>query len=233
IEWFLNNGIQPFMVTTQATNEPSTLSTVAEYPMRTGETVNSVINKVKYELANEYNLEIIDMNSFGEMFMAYSDVPMSQIIPDKLHFGDAGHKAEAGFLFNELCPRSIKIEDTKLTRIGLSNQKVKSDTFTDKQTYLATPIDGFKVCYDYVKNDYLNAMVIDFYIMNISKQKLNIKSSFSKINNFQYVLIDGVKTIVTDLIQDLGDLDIGLHHIQVFTGATNLVNLLGFKIQGN
>lgn len=230
IEWLLNRGIMPFMVTTQPTSEAGLRSTDStQYPVRTPEAINSVCNNIKRQLAQEYGLEIIDMNTFGDNIMKNSEYSLSEIIPDRLHFGDIGHVLEAGFLFSEICPRVIGV-DEKGDILGFSNQRVKTGLFGDKLSY-TTPIYGFKIKANYTKADSVDTMVQDFWIINNSKRKISLKSYVETVTpNTCYVKVDGTSSVITSTEQSLGELEIGLHHIEAFTGATNKANFLGFKL---
>ncbi|MFE4764285.1 SGNH/GDSL hydrolase family protein [Bacillus mycoides] len=228
INYFYNKGIQPFLVTSQATVEPYVADAfISSHPQRTSERVNSIANRVKKEMAVKYNLEIIDMTEFGEHAFVYSAYSLTQLINDTLHFGDKGHELEAGFLFSKFCPRVITTRDSEI--LGFSSQKVKSLVSAGKPTFLNTFEDGFKVKVNYTKTDSNDMVMLDFWLLNYSKKQLNLKAFLTSVGT-QYVMLNDVKIPLTANSQSLGTLDIGLHRIQAFTGETTNVDLKGFAL---
>jgi lysophospholipase L1-like esterase len=104
INWCYSHNIQPFIITTQAGLEPSPSANIA---IRCSEGINSVVNRANKALAKKYTLEIIDMNSFGNMLLNYSLYNTQSIINDSLHFGNLGHQKEADYFFANICPRRV------------------------------------------------------------------------------------------------------------------------------
>ncbi|HDR4709720.1 TPA: SGNH/GDSL hydrolase family protein [Bacillus paranthracis] len=228
INYFYDKGIQPFLVTSQATIEPYIAeSFISSHPQRTSERINSIANRVKKDMAVKYNLEIIDMTEFGEHAFVYSAHSLNQLINDTLHFGDRGHEIEAGFLFSKFCYRVITTRDSEI--LGFSSQKVKSLVSAGKQTFLNTFEDGFKVKANYTKTDWNDMVMLDFWLLNYSKKQLNLKAFLTSAGT-QYVMLNDVKIPLTTNGQSLGTLDIGLHRIQAFTGETTNVDFKGFTL---
>jgi len=230
INTIYDKGMQPFIVTTQATIEAGVSEDFEVYPLRTSEDINSVVNRVGREMANKYNLEIIEMNAFGEHLMTYSNYNLSQICNDTLHFSDLGNELEAGFIFSQLCPRVITTKDSEI--LGFCSQKVKTLVPTKKGTtlsYLNPFEDGFKAKTYYTKADSNDLLIQDFWLMNYSKNPLELKAFFTTVGN-QYVKVNGVSTSLTENGQSVGLLDIGLHHIQAFTGESTKVDFKGFTL---
>lgn len=231
INWLYGRGIQPFMVTTQASVEPGVMSSYTDsHVLRTSENINSVCNKVKKELAKEYNLEIIDLNSFGEKILTYSQELVSTIIPDTLHFADKGHELEAGFLFSNICPRTDIIQDRGSNILSFTSQKAVSDIPSEKTVFLSKITDGFKVKVKYNKTDTKDIKILDFWIFNDTKSQFNLESYIGAVNNKVYVKLDNVVTTLSYIKQTIGNLDIGLHHIEAYTGTTTDVDFIGFKL---
>ena len=229
IEFFYNKGIQPFMVTSQATVEPYD-QFEGTYPLRTAEDINSVANRVKRELANKYNLEIIEMTDFGEHVFSYSQYTLTELINDTLHFNDKGHELEAGFLFSRFCPRVITTKDSEL--LGFSSQRIKSLVPAKKGTtlhYLNPFEDGFKVKADYTKADENDMLIQDFWVLNYSKRQLELKAFITNTHS-QYVRFNGIDTVIDSNGKVIGSLDVGLHHIQAYSGQSTEVDFKGFTL---
>lgn len=113
-----SHNIQPFLLTTQPTMEPST--SMPAYPNRNNEIINSVANRVKQDLARAYKLELVDVNKYASGFLSsYKDGNIvTDVIPDKLHFGDRGHKYIADLLFAHFCPRVLFLDrDSEVVEI--------------------------------------------------------------------------------------------------------------------
>jgi hypothetical protein len=229
INYFFNKGIQPFIVTSQATVEPWD-QFEGTYPLRTAEDINSVANRVKREMANKYNLEVMEMTDFGEHAFLYSQYTLTELVNDTLHFSDKGNELEAGYLFSKLCPRVIVTKDSEI--LGFSSQKVKSFVPTQKGTtifYLNPFEDGFKVKANYTKADTNDLLIQDFWVLNYSKKQLTLKAFLTSAGS-QYVKLNGADINLTSNGQTLGTLDVGLHRIQVFSGASATVDFKGFTL---
>jgi lysophospholipase L1-like esterase len=227
IEWFYANNIQPFLVTTQAIMAPGVMTTYAgSYPMRTGEHINSIANEVKKELAKEYQLQLIDMNKFTEHFLTYSSYAAKTIISDRLHFGDLGHKYESDVLFEHICPRTIKTESS--IQIDFSNQKIKGVP-EDWLTMPDSPADSFKTYVNYSKSDSADTKIMTVWVFVNGKRKLNLRA-FRNSSTKTYVKVNGVSTVLTSPETSLGQLELGLSKLEVYTGASTQVDFKGFII---
>lgn len=228
IEYLYKKGIQPFIITSQATIEPypdDSLGTF--YPLRTSENINSVANRIKHEVAREYGLEIIDMTAYDEFMIAYSDYSVTDIINDELHFRDLGHTLEAEFLFSELSPRTIKA--TYGTNLDFSSQRLKSECPSNKITYMSAPVSKMKLSVNYEKSD-ANDIVLQDFIINITEKSPLCLTAYCISANTQYVIIDGEKTLITAPIQTIKMLDVGVHRIKVMSGQSKMVNWIGFRL---
>ncbi|MEK4855930.1 SGNH/GDSL hydrolase family protein [Bacillus sp. CH_70] len=229
IDWCYSKKIQPFLITTQATVEPGIQTNYAgTYPLRTSEHINSIANQVKKDLAREYGLELIDLNKFTEMFLMYSSVPTKTIISDRLHFGDIGHRYEADVLFRHLSPRTIIVDD--YTKIDYSSQRIKDSVPEDWLTFPTSPSDSFKVYVNYTKADSSDMKIMTVWIFNSAKKKLSLKA-YRNDSTLAYVKVNGVPTILNNAETVIGQLELGLHKLEVFTGATTQVDFKGFILE--
>ncbi|MES5896909.1 hypothetical protein, partial [Bacillus cereus group sp. RP43] len=226
IDWCYSKNIQPFLITTQATVEPGVQTNyVGTYPLRTSEHINSIANEVKRELAKEYKLEIIDLNKFTEMFLIYSSVPTKTIISDRLHFGNVGHRYEADVLFSQLSPRVIYADS--YTKIDYSSQRVKDSVPEDWLTFPTSPSDNFKVYVNYTKSDSADMKIMTVWVFNNTKKKLTLKA-YRNDSSSTYVKVNGVTTVLSTPEVVIGDLDLGLYKLEVFTGESTNVDFKGF-----
>jgi hypothetical protein len=229
IKYFYDKAIQPFFVTPQATllNGVSTAQTTK--PLVTSEHSQSLIGNVMKELANKYDLEIIDMNAFGDHFLTYSQYTARQVIADNTHFGDVGHNAEAGFIFSHFCPRVMELKDNSI--ISFASQKIKSNVPNDLLTMLTTKENGFKLKANYTKADSNDLLLKDFYVLNLSKGLMDLTSCVTAFGTI-YAKLDDTTTVLTSTDQLLSSsVDIGLHRIQAYTGASTTVDFKGFKMK--
>lgn len=230
IELCLENGIQPFLLTTQAVVEPgvTTLFTT-QYPLRTGTLIKTIANRVKQELAHEMDLELVDINKFTEEFLLYSSRSLNEIIPDRLHFGDIGHQYEADVLFSYINPEVIRVEGGY--RIDHSNQLIGKSIPDDWLTLKKVVDDSFKVCVLHEKEDTEDLTILSVYIFNQAKRPLSLKAVKSSDESVTYVKINGVRKELTEKITELGMLDLGLHRLEAFTGCSRLTDFKGFLLE--
>lgn len=227
IHWFYSKNIQPFLLTTQAILQPGVSTQYAdEYPMRTSCHIETIANEVKRELAKEYHLELIDVNQFTEMFLLYSAYSAVDIISDTLHFGDIGHQYEAELLFAHLCPQTIIIDSN--TKIDYSTQKIINSVPDDWVTMAKKVEDKFKVFVNHIKADAEDMKIMDVWVFNSGKEKIMLKAFKSIPETLTYVKVNGVLSRLTNLETILDLLDLGLHRIEVFTGASTFVDFKGF-----
>jgi hypothetical protein len=120
IEWCFENNIQPFLVTPQAT--------MIAYPMYspgyTSAETTSISLSVIRELAEEYNLELVDNYTYTKMLQLKVD-NIQSLVPDGLHYRQEGHIYQAEFLFSEFNKETIKV--TEPCKIGFNNPEVRSE----------------------------------------------------------------------------------------------------------
>lgn len=230
IDWCFSKGIQPFLLTTQAVAEPGVLTQYAEaYPMRTGGHINSVANEVKRELAGERGLALIDVNTYTEMFLQYSSHSAKRIISDRLHFGDVGHKYEAELLFAHLCPRTIVADG--FAKIDYTSQRITDGVREDWLTMPeeADP-DNFKVYVGYTKADEADMIIMTALVFVNAKRKLTLKA-YRADSPHTYIKLNGAAKALSGPETVIGQLDLGLHKLEVFTGTTSKVDFRGFILE--
>jgi lysophospholipase L1-like esterase len=203
INYFKNKGIQPFLVTTQAT----LMKNGAREQTRTHR-MNTVANGIKKELANKYNLEYIDTNKYTEMFLLYSKEDINAIIPDSLHFGDVGHRYEGDFYFSEISPRVIK--SSNVDRISMLTQNIKTD-LNDTQ-FTRSDSSTYKYIVDFEREIASDLLILDVLLFNDEKTqvKLNIVGDV-------VIKINGVEVDVETF-----ELDLGLHKMEVISKSESV-----------
>jgi hypothetical protein len=192
-------------------------------------------------LADEYGLELLDINSYTEDFLHYSSYSLQTIISDRLHFEDVGHKYEAGLLFSLINPQVTFVKDS--CKIDYSNQCIAKGIPEDWLTMPASVKGIFKVYVNYTKADTEDMNIMTVYVFNNTKNQLKLSAYKSVETSCTYVKIDGEtmelssrgtglsKDINADLYTDMGTLDLGLHKLEVFTGKSNIVDFKGFTLE--
>ena len=224
------NGIQPFLITPQTGAENS--STLSRWQWIT----KSYAERAYHEIAKEYNLELIDMSKYTAHLLQYSNQPFQKICYDFCHFNDYGHAYEGGVIFKHFIPRTIDV-DGDMT-IQLNTSGIKSDLLWGDNDYgvkqsqvdmLSQPVNGFKLQAKCTKSNTADAVIMDVWIFISANSPMNLISYAGEINQL-HVLVDGNNTVITTNEQDLGNLDVGLHHIVVKSGMTSAVNFYGLKL---
>lgn len=229
IEYLYSKGIQPFMVTTQAILEPYCPTTIEAqyYPLRDSENVNTIANGIKREVAEEYGLEVIDLNAYGEFMMQYSHISMDEICTDNLHFKDKGHTIESEYLYSVICGRcaSVKTGDV----LSFASQKLKSKCPADYVKNYAQITNGFKVYAEFERETNDDIVLQDFVICVDETSPVSLVAHCVTANT-QYVMVDDIAYTINTAIQEICTLDVGVHRIKAMTGASASVNWIGFKI---
>jgi hypothetical protein len=226
IKWCLSKGIQPFLLTTQPTIIPEQTDSAS------GPEIDEVANNIKRELSQKWGLEIIDVNKFGQQFMQYSSKPLLNDIMEygsnAIHFGDGGHKFTAELMFANFCKRTIWTEDGE--QLDYTAQQLKSDiVFTDVKQIVPFK-QGFKVELNTTQATAENKLLQDFWVFNAGRKQLSLTAYYANAATGQYVEVDGVQTTIASQGQALGSLDLGLHKIKAYSGATTQLDWLGFKL---
>ena len=207
VEWLINyfkgKNIQPFLVTTQATLTKSGGNTQTKSVQ-----INTVANKVKQELANKYNLELIDINQYTEMFMMHSKHELHLIEPDVLHFGDVGHNYESGLYFSKICPRVLS--SSQYNKIGMITQNIKTNLLNNQITKSTT--SPFKFTVDFTRSETTDIKIFDCLLFNDEKTQLRLNVTGDVIVKINNQVID----------PDTYELDLGLHRIEIISRKTRV-----------
>lgn len=223
----LRSNIQPFLLTSQAGAENSDV--LGRYESK----IISYANKAKWEVAKELNLEIIDVSTFTANFLNYSNQPIQTILYDYCHFADYGHKYEGGLLFKEIIPRVINVDGE--CRIGFETQGIKSDlqwgdTSVKQVQMLSETFEGFKTkALVSNRNDTTDIVIFDAWVFIDGKRPLTLKTYCGTINTLHCVL-DNNNTVISNVSQTIGELDLGLHHIVIKSGSSANIDFYGCKL---
>lgn len=240
VNYFLGKNIVPFLVTSQVVtqwgNNPNT-DNVYDYMYNNH--IQKLANLVKRDVAEKYQLEIIDMNAFGQLLLSSSDYSYSDLSED-LHFKDLGHKLEAGFLFSEIIPYVNKTNDAKTLYLGLNTINAKTNIKVGHldNYYVSGPFKC-EIPANTTKPNSSDELIYDAYLFNNSiNGKYDVK--YITPQAIGYIVVDGdtsnpiqisTATQISDHYElSLGSWDIGLHHVQVYSGATNIIAFRGFKL---
>jgi hypothetical protein len=228
IQWCYEHNIQPFLVTSQALLQPNVKTEfIGSFPLRTTEAM-TIVNEVKRELAKEYNLELIDLNYFTGKFLNYSSYPANVIIPDQIHFGDIGHNYEAGVVFSHISPRTIVVKD--YTKIDYSSQCITNSVADDLITLSTSTSEPFKAIVNYTKADSADLKIMNAWLFINTKKKLTLKA-YRTTSPLTYVKVNGTVTTLANAETILGQLEMGLYQLEVFTGASTSVDFKGFILE--
>jgi len=232
--WLNRIGITPFMVTnqyvTQSGNNPNTGSGIPD--IMYNDDVQTITNRAKIEVAKKYGLEVIDMNGFGRLVFMCSNYAYSNLTED-LHFKDLGHKLEAGFLFSQLIPWVNKTGDARTVYIGFGGAYNKSEFNVGK--YETGTNDRFKREINYTRSESTNICIFDSYVFNNSLDGAYTVKYLTPAAS-GYIVIDGDTSnpiIINSTEMTLDPWDIGLHHVQVYTGESTTVAFKGFLLEQN
>ena len=230
VEYLYGRGIQPFMVTSQAVLEPHCPTNIDEsvYPLRDGESIDTIANGIKRDVAREYGLEVIEMTAYGELMMTYSGVPMSDICTDGVHFKDAGHILEAGYLYSVLCGRCINVKKGDV--LSYTSQKNKSESPSDHLKTFENTTDGFKVYFEQNRSAGKDIVLQDFVIFVDEKSPVRLTAKCIAVNT-QYVVVDDVRYNISNSMQTIATLDIGVHRIKAMSGDSTSANWVGFSVK--
>lgn len=225
-------GIQPFMVTSQATIECGVATEYSNpndennyYPLRDANAMNVCANGAKKELAEKYGIPLIDLNQATELYLINSEQPVDTIISDRLHFGNIGHAFEAGFLFSQIVPRVVCIDGKSETVISYARQCLRNAIPEDKLSYGGR----MKLYANYTKSSNSDIKIFDAYVY-VRDYPATIWAYRSAINAPSYVKIDGTKYSMTASGNDLGTIDVGLHHLEAYSGNGSVIDFAGFVV---
>lgn len=226
IQWCFNKGIQPFLLTSQPCTIPGWVGE------GTGSDIQEVANEIKKNLAAKYDLELVDVSKFGEQFMQYSAKPLLNNIMEAgsnvIHFGDGGHKFTAELLFAHFCKRCIWT--TQGEQLDYATQLMFSNIEHTQIMQIVPFKQGFKVELNTTQATAENKLLQEFWVFNAGRKQLNLTAHYANAVVGQYVEVDGVQTSIASQGQALATLDLGLHKIKAYSGATTQLDWLGFKL---
>lgn len=230
IKWCFSKRIQPFLLTTQAAISPGVGEPYeTDYPMRTAQHIETVANEVKRDLANEYQLELIDVNLFTEKFLLYSSHSAKAIIADKLHFSNLGHNYEMGLFFAFFNPFTLFVD--KYKQIDYMSQSLVKGIPENLLTMPETITDKFKVFANYTKGNTADTLILKTHIFIDTNKKMTLKAYKTDQSSLTYVKVNGVTTTLNTLEKSITQLDLGLHTLEVWTGISNKVDFKGFILE--
>lgn len=232
IEKAFSLNIQPFLITSQSTMESNVSQQYSsQYPLRNAENINTYANNAKRDLAKEYNIEVVDLNESTEIYLKKSNVEINTIIPDKLHFADRGNLFEAGAVFTKMVSRTIVVNQKDETILSYADQHITNAVKQDDLSYGG----NLKVYTSYTKSNTTDQKIFDAYVY-IKDTQATITAYKTSLESSTYVIIDNEvpedkQTVsLTTLETALSDLEIGLHHLEVYTGESTKVDFAGFVI---
>lgn len=226
IQWCFDKGIQPFLLTSQ----PSTIP--AWVGEGTGADIQEVANEIKKNLADKYDLELVDVSKFGEQFMQYSTKPLLNNVMEAgsnvIHFGDGGHKFTAELLFANFCKRCIWT--TEGEQLDYATQLTFSEIEHGQIKQIVPFKQGFKIELNTTQDTAENKLLQEYWVFNAGRKQLDLSAYYANAAVGQYAVVDGVQTTITTQGQELGTLDLGLHKIKAYSSATTTLDWLGFKL---
>lgn len=230
VEYFFSKGIIPFMVTNQVVTQCGLNPNNLSYSQMYEDYLQTLCNKAKEEVARHYGLEVIDMNNFGRLILESGSYAYENIT-EGLHFKDLGHKLEAGFLFSQIIPWVNRTDDAKGIYFGFNC--AKSRTNFQVSRYKTDVNDKFKFQLNTTQTSATDTLLFDAYMFNNSKNGAYSVKYLTPVAS-GYIVVDGdtanpIQITATEM--NLGTWDIGLHHIQVYTGASTTVAFKGFLLE--
>ena len=221
--------IQPFLLTGQATLECGVQSDyTSTFPLRDSNSVNIANNEIRRELAKEYGLELIDISDYTKIYLENSLEDSNNITTDRLHFSDIGHKYEAGMIFAHIVPRVIEVKGNEECLITYANQNLKEAIPEEKISYGGK----LKTYAQYTKSDSNDTIIMDTYIF-VKDKPSTISALKTDLVNLTHIKLDEVDMDAPLDVNNLGTVDLGLHHLVAYSGASTKVDFTGFAINSN
>ena len=221
--------IQPFLLTGQATLECGVQSDyTSTFPLRDSNSVNIANNEIRRELAKEYGLELIDISDYTKIYLENSLEDSNNITTDRLHFSDIGHKYEAGMIFAHIVPRVIEVEGNEECLITYANQNLKEAIPEEKISYGGK----LKTYAQYTKSDSNDTIIMDTYIF-VKDKPSTISALKTDLVNLTHIKLDEVDMDAPLDVNNLGTVDLGLHHLVAYSGASTKVDFTGFAINSS
>lgn len=235
VEYLLSIGITPFMVTSQVVLQAGGLTQgLANLPQNY---MQRICNETKKQVARMYGLEVVDMNAFTSLVLQCSNYPIGGSTADRLmdfpanlHFADKGHFLEAGYLFSKFIPYILHTEDAEVIYVGLTNRNARSNIYINNAEVTA---DKFKMQFNGTQSSATDTLVYDAYIM-VNSQNGAYSVKYQTPVASGYIVIDGDTSnpiTIDSTEKTLDPWDIGLHHVQVYTGESTTVAFKGFLLE--
>lgn len=227
-------GIQPFLLTNQATLETNVATDMTQYPCRSSFYMN-IANDQKRRLSKEFNLELIDLNAATENYLINSTRYQSnEICTDRLHFSEIGHEFEAGFIAKHFIPTVI--DGKNKTSIGYGNNNIRYAPPENRQIS-GDRGDRFVNYFNYDRGNSTDTKIMEVLVW-IDKPNLSLKSYKASILSDTYISVDGHNRKISywdgfssDILGNFGLIDIGLHKFSVFTGTNSTTDFKGFYLE--
>ena len=116
-------------------------------------------------------------------------------------------------------------------KIDFSSQKLKKGVPEELLTVPDTPNDSFKLYANYTKTDTTDLKIMDIYVFNTTRKTMTLKAFKNLSDSLTYVKLNGVNKNLSSLESNIGTLDLGVYHLEVWTGVSNKVDFKGFIIE--
>lgn len=187
-------------------------------------------NKMRRDYAKSHNMPLLDFEKATDLFQKYSRVPHSDLFEDRFHFDTRGSQFEAEWVASQILGRVITIDDEFI--VNNTTQNIKSGV---DWSYIqdVNPIDenGFKTTVK-IDDNSANTLIYDSMVMNLSAKPLKLVACCDtpstvtvKVNGTEYQ-INAKETVI------LPYAEIGLYHLEAYTGTGTTVDFKGFKFKG-
>lgn len=221
LHW-LNAGYAVALASVQAIIAPS--PEVNQSQNYNSRSLTSINKQIAMEIADKYGLEFIDLLESTESFMLNSNLPKNTIIQDNLHFNEAGHKFTTYSLYSYLNKDTVYLKNynllTYLTQCCNGGIVTRGD--------LTVSNDKFKMTANYTKANNDGALIYNVFANSEDSQRTlkfyrntTTSSTYIKVNDQRYDF-DGLTKSIT--------LDVGSYDIEVWSGASNVVDFKGIEV---
>jgi len=186
-------------------------------------------NKMRRDYAKSHNIPLLDFETATDLFQKYSRVPHSDLFEDRFHFDTRGSQFEAEWVASQILGRVITIDDEFIVNNTTQNIKSGVDWSYIKDV---NPIDenGFKTTVK-IDDNSANTLIYDSMVMNLSAKPLKLVACCDtpstvtvKVNGTEYQ-INAKETVI------LPYAEIGLYHLEAYTGTGTTVDFKGFKFK--
>ena len=205
VQNFIDHEIQPFLITPQVTLWGASDHTTTENAYEMASQMSAIIRGV----AEDYNLELVDMMHYSSRYLEFANAPLDSIIADALHFADGGHVFKADVFYSILMNGTIFATGdyylsilNPLSRYTYQRRNIKENSTTYKKYVEYTDVSSAE-------------KLSETDIFNDTQGSLEIRIDAEPQNAGYYVVVDGVT------ISDLSayTMGYGLHTISVYAAA--------------